>query len=208
MTIVARDVPGPFETIDPRVQIDYTSPWGGAHNRWVPPTNQAEECEHQMALRTFERMTQIQKSNPEAGITLMPGIEYLEAPPPVYKALTEAKASTMGLVGFKLLKPEEFPDSKIQLGFTYNTWCVNPMVYCSFLMRRFGFRGGRVLRRELRDPSELFTTKELGAVGIVVNCSGNGFHDQDVFITRGKSRLGSGDIIILKHHWSAQVKRV
>lgn len=139
-----------------------------------------------MALQTFERMLHVQKSNPEAGITLMPGIEYLEAPTPAYKALTEAKATTMGLVGFRLLRPEEFPDSKVQLGFTYDTYCVNPMVYCSFLLRRFGFRGGKVLKRELRDPAEMFATEGFQGVDFVVNCSGNGFGDDNVFITRGK----------------------
>lgn len=131
-------------------------------------------------------MLQIQKSSPEAGITLMPGIEYLEAPSPAYKELTEGKASSMGLAGFRLLKPDEFPDSKVQLGFTYDTWCVNPMVYCSFLLRRFGHRGGKVLRRRVRDPAELFVSKELGSVDVVINCSGNGFNDENMFITRGK----------------------
>src|SRR5690606_8909044 len=30
VTIVARDFPGPFETMDPNTKINYTSPWGGA----------------------------------------------------------------------------------------------------------------------------------------------------------------------------------
>jgi glycine/D-amino acid oxidase-like deaminating enzyme len=30
VTIVARDFPGPFETMDPIAKINYTSPWGGA----------------------------------------------------------------------------------------------------------------------------------------------------------------------------------
>ncbi|KAH6657373.1 FAD dependent oxidoreductase-like protein [Truncatella angustata] len=189
VTIVARDLPGPFETIDPRLQINYTSPWGGAHNRWVPPTNLVEQREHQMALHTFEKMLKLQGNNSEAGITLMPGIEYLEAPSQAYQALTEAKASTMGLAGFRLLKPEEFPDSRVKLGFTYDTWCVNPMVYCSFLLRRFGFRGGKVLKQEIRDPAEVFTMKEVAKVDFVVNCSGAGFNDGNMIVTRGQTCL-------------------
>ncbi|KAI1872065.1 uncharacterized protein JN550_004268 [Neoarthrinium moseri] len=142
-----------------------------------------------MALKTFAEMGAIQRSNPEAGITFMPGIEYLEAPSAVYKALTEAKAKEMGMVGFRLLKPKELPDSKVKLGFTYDSWCVNPMMYCSFLMRRFGFRGGKVLKVEVRDPSEVFEIKELGNVDVVVNCSGVGFNDDKVFITRGQTCL-------------------
>ncbi|AEO65939.1 uncharacterized protein THITE_2113587 [Thermothielavioides terrestris NRRL 8126] len=30
VTIVARDFPAPFETMDPSTKINYTSPWGGA----------------------------------------------------------------------------------------------------------------------------------------------------------------------------------
>jgi glycine/D-amino acid oxidase-like deaminating enzyme len=30
VTIVARDFPAPFETMDPLTKINYTSPWGGA----------------------------------------------------------------------------------------------------------------------------------------------------------------------------------
>lgn len=189
VTVVARDFPAPFETIDSLLQINYTSPWGGAHNRWVPPTNPYEEKEHQMSLITFDRMMQLQKTNPEAGITPMPGIEYLEAPGSAYTSLTEAKASSLGLAGFRLLKPEEFPDTQVKMGFTYDTWCVNPMVYCSFLLRKVSMRGGKVLKRELRDPAELFSLRKLGRVDVVVNCSGNGFQDENVFITRGQTCL-------------------
>jgi D-amino-acid oxidase len=186
VTIIARDFPGPFETIDPRRQINYTSPWGGAHNRWVLPTNPAEEREHSMALKTFAHMMALQKQHPAAGITLTPGIEYLEEPSPVYKALTEVKANVLGMSNFRLLRPEELPDEKIKWGCSYDTWCVNPMVYCSFLLRRFGFSGGKVMKMEVRDPLEIFTMQELGNVDVVVNCSGNGFNDENMFITRGR----------------------
>ncbi|KAI0126383.1 FAD dependent oxidoreductase-like protein [Xylariales sp. AK1849] len=188
VTILARDFPGPFETIDPRLQINYTSPWGGAHNRWVPPTNPSEEREHAMALKTFERMMALQTSNPEAGISLMPGIEYVEEPSPTYKALTEGKANTMGMTNFRLLNPSDLPE-KVTWGCSYDTYCVNPMVYCSFLMRRFGFRGGKVVKKDVRDPVEIFAMKELGNIDVIVNCSGSGFNDEDVFITRGQTCL-------------------
>lgn len=186
VTIVARDLPGPFETLDPQAQINFTSLWGGAHNRWVPPTNAAEERDHQMSLKTFERMIELHKTNPEAGITFLPGIEYLEDPSDVYKQLTEAKAKTMGMPGFRVLKPEEYPDSRVKLGLTYDTWCVNALVYSMFLMRRFTFQGGRMVKKEVRDPVEVFSLKELGKVDLVVNASGNGFNDENMFITRGK----------------------
>lgn len=186
MTIVARDFPGPFETIDPIAQINYASPWAGAHNRVVPPTNAVEEKEHAMSITTFAHMRALHKHYPEAGLTFMKGIEYLEAPGPQYLALTEEKAKKMGLEQFRLLRPEELPD-KVKWGCEYDTWCLSTMVYCSFLLRKFVFAGGKVVKKEVRDPVEIFAMKGLDPVDVVINASGNGFGDENVFITRGLS---------------------
>ncbi|OLN82886.1 D-amino-acid oxidase 2, partial [Colletotrichum chlorophyti] len=187
VAIVARDFPSPFEAIDARALINYTSQWGGAHNRWVPPTNDVEERDHAMALRTYQHMELLSQKNPEAGITFMPGIEYLEEIAPQYKSLTVEKAKSLGLVGFRLLDPSEFPDNKVKWGCEYPTWCVNPMVYCSFLLRKFSWNGGQVFRREISDPLEAFVTKGLTGVKTVINCSGFGFGDKNSFITRGQT---------------------
>jgi hypothetical protein len=183
---VARDFPGPFETIDPKTQINFTSPWGGAHNRWVIPVGADQDRrDHQLALQTFAKMVALADTSPEAGITFMKGIEYLEAPGPEYTSLTEARAKELGMVGFRRLRDEELP-SKVRWGCEYKTWCVNPMVYCAFLLRRFVYRGGRIAKREVREPVEVFALRELGAApAVVVNCSGIGFSDPDVFVTRG-----------------------
>ena len=182
--------------MDPQAQINYTSPWGGAHNRWIPPRHPEgqEAREHAMALRTYRHMAEVSAAHPEAGITWMPGIEYLEAVAAPYDALTEARAAELGMEGFRVLRRDEFPDDRVQWGCSYRTWCVNPMVYCMFLLRRFVFRGGRIVKREVRDPLELFSLGEdvLGegkaAPTIVVNASGNGFGDADMFVTRGTLR--------------------
>ncbi|OHE93522.1 hypothetical protein CORC01_11208, partial [Colletotrichum orchidophilum] len=187
VVIVAKEFPSPFETVDSKASINYTSQWGGAHNRWVIPVNEMEKRDHAMALRTFRHMESLAKSNPEAGITFMPGIEYLEDPPLHYQALTEDKAKSLGLVEFRLMSPSEFPDDKVKWGCEYKTWCVNPMVYCSFLLRKFSWGGGQVLRREINDLREAFSMKELSNVHHVVNCSGFGFGDKNSFITRGQT---------------------
>ncbi|KAI1464065.1 FAD dependent oxidoreductase [Daldinia caldariorum] len=190
VTIVARDFPSGSETIDAQSQINYTSPWGGAHNRIVPPTNPAEETEHAMSLRTFDHMRAVQARHPEAGITFMKGIEYLEAPSEAYRTLTEERARTqLGIKGFRVLKEAELPEG-VKWGCEYETWCVNPMVYCSFLLRRFAILGGKVLRREVRDPREIFSWKfEAGPVDVLINASGHGFGDDNMFITRGQTCL-------------------
>lgn len=195
VTIIARDFPRPFALVDPKAQINFTSPWGGAHNRWVPPPvgGQAQSNDlrdHRLALATFRRMRSLQGSNPEAGITFMKGVEYLESPAPEYRALTreggEGSAKTLGLEGFRVLQRSELPDDKVSLGIEYDTWCVNPMVYCSFLLNRIVFRGGRIVRREISRPEEVFEMSDVGGpVKAVINASGMGFGDPKSYIIRG-----------------------
>ncbi|KAK4239898.1 amino acid oxidase [Achaetomium macrosporum] len=201
VTIIARDFPGPFETMDPTTKINYTSPWGGAHNRWVPPHPSLPaslEREHAMSLRTFDHMKSLHASHPHtAGITFLQGIEYIESPGPEYLALsTPSNPNALNLPGFRLLDASELPaDGKVTWGCEYDTWCVNPMVYCSFLLRRFVHRGGRVLQRELRRPEEAFSLLasegEPGRkIAAVVNASGTGLvPDPAMTITRGQTCL-------------------
>lgn len=130
----------------------------------------------------------ISAGNADAGITFMKGIEYLEAPGPEYVALAAEGgkgARELGMKDFRVLGREELPDERVVLGIEYDTWCVNPMVYCSWLLNRFVYGGGKVVRKEVRAPGEVF---ELGIrVDVVVNASGQGFGDEKVFITRGLS---------------------
>ncbi|EON98316.1 putative fad dependent oxidoreductase superfamily protein [Phaeoacremonium minimum UCRPA7] len=192
VTIVARDLPGPFESVDPKGQINFTSPWGGAHNRWVPPAGGVNDVrDHWYSVETFHAMAALAKAHPEAGITFLKGIEYLEKPGPEYQELTEEKAKELRLIDWRRLKPEELPP-KVTWGCEYKTWCVNPAVYCPFLLRRFTFRGGKTVKKEIREPKEIFSMKDLpvsGEISYVVNCSGNGFSDDKVFITRGQTCL-------------------
>lgn len=189
VTILARDFPTPFALVDARAQINYTSPWGGAHNRWVPPAGRDQDArDHRLALATFRRMTALARASPDAGVTLMRGLEFLERPGDEYVALVQGgrgSARELGVEGFRVLRREELPDDRVVLGFEYDTWCVSPMVYCAFLLNRFVYRGGRVVKREVRDPREVFEMKDLGEVDTVVNASGQGFGDKKVFITRG-----------------------
>ncbi|CAN8101067.1 unnamed protein product [Discula destructiva] len=195
VTLLAKDFPQPFGLIDAKAQINYTSPWGGAHNRWVPPTSPGghDVRDHQLALATFRRMNALAGTNPEAGITLMKGVEYLEAPGPEYKALVQDGGRGLDIRGFRLLDQGELPDEKVTLGIEYDTWCINPMVYCSWLLNRFVYRGGKVLKAEVRAPEEVFEmgggAAGLGRVDVVVNASGQGFGDEKVFITRGQTCL-------------------
>ncbi|CAK7271954.1 hypothetical protein SEPCBS57363_004887 [Sporothrix epigloea] len=206
VTIVARDFPAPAETffLDPAAHINYTSPWGGAHYRsgpWVPDGSEAAavaERYHKYALATYRHMQAYQAKFPEAGITFMPGIEYLEKPGPEYTRLQDMAAQEqLGLheadlnLGFRILdsKTDGFPDG-VTWGCMYRTWCVNPMVYCQFLLRRFVAAGGRIAKRDLRAPQELLVKGPGAEFALVVNCSGYGFGDDpNMFITRGQTCL-------------------
>ncbi|KAL8393563.1 hypothetical protein RB595_003345 [Gaeumannomyces hyphopodioides] len=208
VTVVARDFPTPSETIDARASINYASPWGGAHNRWVVPpppgTDRTPAArvlarDHAFALETYAHMDALSRARPEAGVTFMPGIEYLEDPDRSEGGgggggalLTEARARELGVEGFRVLDAAELPRG-VRWGCSYRTWCVNPMVYLAFLLRRLARGGAALVRREVRGPEEAWALgAELGAaVDVVVNCSGVGFGDPAVFITRGQTCLVS-----------------
>ncbi|KAH6845305.1 hypothetical protein B0I37DRAFT_398649 [Chaetomium sp. MPI-CAGE-AT-0009] len=226
VTIVARDFPEPFETMDPLTKINYTSPWGGAHNRWVPPHPSLPSHltrEHALSRTTYTHMQQLYETHPAtAGITFLKGVEYLERPGPAQEALsTPDRPNALDLPGFRLLDRSEFPAASgtgtgggagggVTWGCEYDTWCVNPMVYCAFLLRRFVNRGGRVVRRELRRPEEGFALsegelglavvvgdKEVPVVAAVVNASGTGLvPDPDMTITRGQTCLVAEDCAV------------
>ncbi|KAI1818297.1 nucleotide-binding domain-containing protein [Poronia punctata] len=199
VTILAKDFPTGSETISPTAQINYTSPWGGAHNRFIlpPPSSSSssssssspEAREHALALRTWDEMHAIHSKHPEAGITFMKAIDYFEELGPAQTNLTEEIARTeFGIKGFRFIDKENLPKGT-KMGYEYDTWCVNPMVYCGFLLRRFVFRGGRVVKREIRNPLEIFEMKDLAPFEVLINASGIGFGDPDIFITTGQTCL-------------------
>lgn len=138
-----------------------------------------------MARTTYHHMEATVKAHPESGITFMPGIDYFESPPAVYQNLTETKASELGMEGFAWIPQSELPD-KVKLGYRYKTWCVNPMMYCAFLLRQFTFNGGKVKKMDLQNPQEVFSFSQNENVKLVINCSGAGFGDRAYFPTRGK----------------------
>ncbi|KAM0524104.1 hypothetical protein ACHAPE_001359 [Trichoderma viride] len=191
VTIIAKDFPTPYEAANKRALINYSSQWAGAHNRWVLPTNPAEQREHGFSLTTYRHMEATMAKFPEAGITFMKGIEYFDVAPPVHGDLNEEKALELGLEEFKRLGKQDFPDDKVTYGYEYKTWCLNPMIYCSFLLRQFHILGGKIMSMELRGVNEAFLVKSLPGVQVVVNCSGIGFNDAAMFPTRGQTCLVS-----------------
>lgn len=137
-----------------------------------------------------------------AGITFLPGIEYLESPPPEYLSLSSPTnpiaRSLTSLCGFRVLPASSHPDAQVKWACEYETYCVNPMVYLTFLLRRFFHQGGKIVKRELRSVSEVFALSPdevlllppAARIDAVVNASGTNFgQDPDVFVTRGQTVL-------------------
>ncbi|KAJ3499180.1 hypothetical protein NLG97_g527 [Lecanicillium saksenae] len=197
VTIVARDFPQPFETTDAKTQINYTSLWAGAHNRWVLPTSEHDidgMRDHAFARSTFSHMSELLSAyGTETGIAFTPGVEYLEDPvPDVYRDLTVYKATEeLGMQDFRFLGKGDLPEH-VAWGCEYRSWCVNPMVYCMFLLRRICLLGGQVAKMELRALEEVTTLSTLDT-STIINCSGIGFGDPAVFPTRGQTVLVAED---------------
>lgn len=188
--ILGKDFPGPFETLDPQAQINFASPWAGAHNGWgrdLPGSQATPEDwrDHRFALETFARMTRIQAEHAEAGLTFTRGFEYFDDPPEHIKCLNDEKASALGVEEFALLQRDDLPKG-VTFGYSFRTWCLNPMVYCCFLLRKFVHQGGKIQKRELRSAEEAFAVSPGRSARFVVNASGYGFNDDRMFITKGK----------------------
>ena len=172
VVIVARDLPG-------TESIDYASPWSGAHYRPIPDVTPQGIHEASLARRTYEHFKTYAAGNPDASISFITGMDWLESPGEEY--LT-AKTRYQDIDEFRVLGPEELPTG-VKWGASYKTWCVNTPVYLSHLMRRFLLNGGSVIQIQLKSLSEAFTIQE--NVRTVINCSGVGFDDPASFITRG-----------------------
>ncbi|KAK0753909.1 hypothetical protein B0T18DRAFT_434474 [Schizothecium vesticola] len=208
LTILAAHFPAPSETLTTATHINgtyypclftppYTSPWAGAHHRWIPPTPTSPphlHREHAWSRTTYARMLALAAAAPHAGITALPGIEYLEplaAQRGGYLSLTPARAAELGIPGFELLPAADLPEG-VAWGCRYPTYCVHPMVYCAYLLRRCVLLGARVVRTTVRGWREV--VDRMGAT-VVVNASGDGFGaDAKVGVTRGQTVLVGNEV--------------
>jgi D-amino-acid oxidase len=171
---------------------DYASPWAGAHYRPTPGSTPQLRSEAVLAKRTFEVMKQIAAEVPEAGVELMPGVEYLEDPPEANLELRSGEEYAGSGDKFRVLGKEELPEG-VRWGCQYGTYCINVPVYCKWLLRRFLERGGKVMRRKLKNAESAFDVARQEGLGedvTVVNCSGTNFgHDAALKIIRGQTVL-------------------
>lgn len=189
--IIAAELP-----TDPHPTADYASMWAGAHYRPIPRSTPQLQEEADLAMQTADEMKRIAKDYPEdeAGVKVMRGVEYLEAPTAEVLELKTGDLYAGVDDGFRILENEELPEG-VKWGCEYQTYCVNVSVYCRWVMREFQRRGGRVIQYRLKDVREAFELAErmkLGMRGVtkVVNCSGRNFdQDSNMQIIRGQTVL-------------------
>lgn len=112
----------------------------------------------------------------------MDGYDFLACPSEAYTQLRGGYGDAEGL---QVLAKDELPKGmNVTFGTRYRTWSLNSPVYCAYLLRKFRLRGGKTLKRTLTCAEEAFSVAS--NVDMVVNCSGFGFGDPDVFPIRGK----------------------
>ncbi|OAP59459.1 hypothetical protein AYL99_06757 [Fonsecaea erecta] len=188
ITIIAAETP-----TTPCPSVDYASMWAGAHYRPIHPLSTEQlKAEYKMGVRTREVMMGIARDFPDSGVEAMPGVEYLEDPPSEILNIRTGDEYAGPNDEFRVLPQNELPDGA-KWGCEYQSYCVNIVEYCRWLMDRFLADGGRVLQHRLSNATEAFSFAErnqLGKVSVVVNCSGRNFdRDPKVKIIRGQTVL-------------------
>ncbi|KAF4983716.1 hypothetical protein FZEAL_932 [Fusarium zealandicum] len=185
--LVAKEWPTSIPGAPISHSIDYASMWAGAHVRPIPASTSQLRREADWLKKTVAEFERQRQSEPWVGLRRLPGIEYLEDPPPEYLKLDgESFAAESGLPGYRRYESHELPDG-VKLGFEYETYCINSPLYCNSLLRKFIVQGGKTLQQELKSELEPFTLAP--SVQCVVNASGVGFNDSKTFPIRGQVAL-------------------
>lgn len=129
--IIAAELP-----TDPKPSADYASAWAGAHYRPIPRSTRQLQDEAELAFATAKTMLQIASKNPEGGVAVMKGVEYLEKVPEEVKSLKTGDVYAGPNDKFRILGESELPKGA-KWGCEYDSYCINVPVYCRWLMQRF-----------------------------------------------------------------------
>ena len=112
----------------------------------------------------------------------MDGFEYFENPSEAYLQL---KGRYSHIEGFRVLDNSELPPH-VKFGVTYKTFSLNSPVYLAWLERQLILGGIQFVKYDLVNLLEACAVLKDIDARIILNCSGIGFSDPDVFPTRGK----------------------
>jgi D-amino-acid oxidase len=174
VTIVARAKPGDTD-------VNYASPWAGAFYRPIPDIDSIDRYETDLGNTSYNTFKKIASTDPSSGVKMIDAFEYLERPPEAY---TKLKGRYPDNECFRVLKDSELP-SGVKFGTTYRTWSINPLVYLSWLERQLVREGVQFVRYNLMCIAEVFSLLNHINARILINCSGAGFSDPQVYPIRG-----------------------
>lgn len=128
LTLIAKDFPQDDLT------TDYTSPWAGAHFRPFPhrpESYQSDARESNYTRVTFEFFKRLSRDHPESTITLLKGMDWLEAPSREYEQLGPGYNAD-SLEAFQRCK--DLPPG-VKFGCEYLTYCLHAPEYLKFLQK-------------------------------------------------------------------------
>lgn len=146
------------------------------------PAETPEELQYAQFSSVTNEVLRVQsQETPECGVEFMDGYDFLANPSEAYR---QVKGGYSEAPRFTILGQDELPkDMGITFGTRYETWCLNSPVYCAYLLRKFRLQKGLIIKKTLLGIEEAFSLAE--NVRVVVNCSGFGFGDPNVFPLRG-----------------------
>ncbi|KAK3826757.1 MAG: hypothetical protein J3R72DRAFT_405975 [Linnemannia gamsii] len=169
------------------LNIDYTSPWAGAH--WRSYADIADLAQQELDTATFIRFCHLADTDPKAGVMYLTGHDFWDVKPknfedPWFKRLVK---------NYRYLSQAELP-SGVEFGIAYTTVSVHAPKYLAYLQEQILARGGTIDRTTV--PSLKALAQIPHADGrkpdIIINCSGlgsrnlSGVHDHQMFPTRGQ----------------------
>ncbi|KAI9151486.1 FAD dependent oxidoreductase superfamily [Paramyrothecium foliicola] len=210
--LVSREWPVSIPGAPVSSSVDYASMWAGAHVRPVPATTPQLKREARWLKKTVAEFQRQLEAEPWAGIAQVPGIELLESPDEGYLMQNaETFGDETGLPGYRKFSKSELP-AGVELGYEYETYCINAPLYCAHLLRQFILQGGVTMKRSLKTEWEAYTLRD--NIQFVVNASGSGFSDAKSFPIRGQTvvtNLVSANKTVTRQHkdetWSFIIPR-
>ncbi|KAG0003442.1 hypothetical protein BGZ65_001699 [Modicella reniformis] len=171
------------------LNIDYTSPWAGAH--WRSFADIADLAQQELDTVTYNRLAYLAENEPEAGIMYLTGHDYWEVKPKDFEDVWFKRL----LKNYRYIPKEELPPG-IEFGTTYTTVSINSPKYLLYLQEKILKLGGTLERGTVSSLKALARiphhNKDHTKADIVINCSGlgsrtlGGVHDHQMFPTRGQ----------------------
>ncbi|KAG5418685.1 hypothetical protein I9W82_003403 [Candida metapsilosis] len=164
---------------------EYTSPWAGAHFRPFPSATEQDRKEMKMTRETLQYFAEVASAHPESSIQFVDGIEVLEDPNDLYRAISYGYKE--GMSNFTNMNDQEG-----RLVCKYKTWIVNTIVYLQYIYRQLVIKDVKFIQarlKSLKEVASMFTSHP-----VIINCSGTGLqwdtgYDPQCYPIRGQTLL-------------------